>query len=662
VLRLVGIALLLLFFQPLHAKELFPRPAELQPDVDFWVKVYTQVDTRSGYLHDSYDLTVIYDTLTLSGDYRQDLRIMRNARSRYAKVLLRLASDRTNLSAEEQRVLDLWGADVSSARLRQAAGDVRFQRGQSDRFLEGIVRSGEWNAYIDSVFAERGLPRELGILPHVESSFNPNAYSSAGAAGIWQFTRGTGRRYMKVDYVVDERMDPFVATVAAAQLLEHNHQTLGTWPLALTAYNHGAASMRRAVKKLGTTDIATIARNYKGRAFGFASRNFYVSFLAALEVSINPERYFGPVKMANPVRYAELELPEYISADALARAFGTDADALKPHNRALLDPIWLGKKRVPAGYKLRVPASLVNGDPEQLLAAIPTDQRFSEQTPDLFHKVVRGDTVSEIAARYGHSIREIAAMNGLNRRYQIRVGQVLRLPLPEGIQVATAETRATGGTVTVASAPEEASPRLVTVATAAVVPEPVSQPASEEQAEVADAAEPAAESIADDTRPAVVDSMTTAESGLGDSRLLADPSDYTVSANQTIEVQASETLGHYAEWLNVRASDLRRLNNRRYGRPMVIGERLKLDFSRVDPKEFERRRLAFQQELQQAFFMNWHIASTHKHVVSQGDSLWEITRQRYKVPLWLLRQYNPDLDPDRLRPGMVILVPELVKA
>ena len=60
--------------------------------------------------------------------------------------------------------------------------------------------------------------------------------------------------------------------------------------------------------------------------------------------------------------------------------------------------------------------------------------------------------------------------------------------------------------------------------------------------------------------------------------------------------------------------------------------------------------------------MDWHIESTRKHVVAQGDSLWEITRQRYKVPLWLLRQYNPDLDPDRLRPGMVILVPQLVKA
>jgi membrane-bound lytic murein transglycosylase D len=135
-----------------------------------------------------------------------------------------------------------------------------------------------------------------------------------------------------------------------------------------------------------------------------------------------------------------------------------------------------------------------------------------------------------------------------------------------------------------------------------------------------------------------------------------------VADDQSIEVQASETLGHYAEWLDIRASQLRRLNGMRYGRPVLTGHRLKLDFQHVDEQEFERRRLAYHQDLQQVFFMAWHIRSTNKHIVAEGDSLWELTRQRYKVPMWLLRQYNPDLDPDRLRLGMVIVIPELAKA
>jgi membrane-bound lytic murein transglycosylase D len=610
----VCLCLALLFTVAAQAQELFPRPLELQPDIDFWVRVYSEVDTNSGFIHDSGNIGVVYETLQLKDNYHADKKLIRAARSRYRNTLQRLAANTSGKhTPEEQRVLSLWGPDASAQRLREAADNIRFQRGQSNRFQEGLVRSGEWNTYIDSVLAEKGLPRELGILPHVESSFNPDAYSSAGAAGIWQFTRSTGRRYLNVDYVVDERMDPFAATVAAAQLLEHNYQLTGTWPLAITAYNHGASSMRRASRQLGTTDIAAIVRNYKGRNFGFASRNFYLSFLAALEVSSNPERYFAPLDSASPVSYAEVELPDYLLVDTFARAFNTDFDLLKQHNRALLEPVWRGKKRIPQGFTMRVPSDGLVGDPVELLAAIPEEERFSEQTPDLFHTVVRGDTVSEIAKRYGHSVRDVAAMNGLNRRYRIRVGQVLRLPL-------------------------EGSIAMVDTSVDVSTPVPT-----------------AAQVIAGDAEG-------EQSPGASPVDLLADPSDYTVADDHSIEVQASETLGHYAEWLDIRASQLRDLNSMRYGRPVVTGHRLKLDFQRVGRDEFEQRRLAFHQGLQQAFFMSWHIRSTNKHVVAEGDSLWELTRQRYKVPLWLLRQYNPDLDPDRLRLGMVIVIPQLAKA
>jgi membrane-bound lytic murein transglycosylase D len=143
--------------------------------------------------------------------------------------------------------------------------------------------------------------------------------------------------------------------------------------------------------------------------------------------------------------------------------------------------------------------------------------------------------------------------------------------------------------------------------------------------------------------------------------LMADPSDYTVASDSSIEVQAAETLGHYAEWLDLRASQLRHINGIRYGSPVVIGHRLKLDFSRVGQDEFERRRLAYQQDLQQAFFMSWQIHTTRTHVIAPGESLWVLTRRQFKVPMWLLRQYNPDLNLDRLHPGTVIVIPELVE-
>ena len=142
--------------------------------------------------------------------------------------------------------------------------------------------------------------------------------------------------------------------------------------------------------------------------------------------------------------------------------------------------------------------------------------------------------------------------------------------------------------------------------------------------------------------------------------MAADPSDYTVAADNSIEIQSVETLGHYAEWLDLRTSQLRSITGMRYGRALVIGHRLKLDFPRVEPAEFERRRLAYQFDLQQSFFMIWQIRCTHKHIIAPGESLWVLTQRQFKQPMWLLRQYNPDLDLDKLHPGTVIEIPELV--
>ena len=156
----------------------------------------------------------------------------------------------------------------------EATDDIRFQLGQADRFRAGLIRSGAWETHIAETLANLGLPAELAVLPHVESSFNPAAYSKVGAAGLWQFMRSTGRRYMRIDSAVDDRLDPFRSTEAAAQLLAYNYRLLGTWPLALTAYNHGAEGMRRAKESLGTDDIVKIVRNYHGRTVRFCLAQF----------------------------------------------------------------------------------------------------------------------------------------------------------------------------------------------------------------------------------------------------------------------------------------------------------------------------------------------------------------------------------------------------
>jgi membrane-bound lytic murein transglycosylase D len=298
VLLYLGFAVL-----PAHAEETFPLPEELQSDVDFWVSIFTRYSTGEGVLHDNRNLAVVYERIDMpTGISRKERnRRVKKRRDALIRVLQRLADGkRDNLSAEEARVLALWPGDVSNDTLRAATKRIRFQQGLADRFREGLQRSGRWRDFIETEFTALGVPLELAALPHVESSYNPDARSHVGASGIWQFTRSTGRRFMRVDHVIDERNDPYAATRGAGRLLAYNYSITGNWPMAITAYNHGLAGVRRAQRIHGDTAYVDIFHNYNGRTFGFASRNFYLAFLAAKEVDQNPERYFPGVVRESP--------------------------------------------------------------------------------------------------------------------------------------------------------------------------------------------------------------------------------------------------------------------------------------------------------------------------------------------------------------------------
>src|SRR5262249_52748227 len=339
---LLTVAALLTSFRAWASDDPMPRPADLERDVQFWIRVYSQIDTNAGFLHDQSNLGVVYDTLHFAPDSppAERQRLVEQARERYTAALRRIASSGDQaLSADDQRVRDLWGAEATPGRLRAAVDDIRFQLGQSDRFRSGLIRAGAWETHIAETLANLGLPAELAVLPHVESSFNPNAYSKVGAAGLWQFMRSTGRRYMRIDAAVDDRLDPFRSTEAAAQLLAYNYRVLGTWPLALTAYNHGTAGGPPAQETLGTdatVRFVRIVRSYSSRTFGFASRNFYVSFLAALEIDRNPEKYFGPLPKESEAHFQEIEVPAYVSAASLERVLKIDSTQLRALNPALL--------------------------------------------------------------------------------------------------------------------------------------------------------------------------------------------------------------------------------------------------------------------------------------------------------------------------------------
>jgi len=140
----------------------------------------------------------------------------------------------------------------------------------------------------------------------------------------------------------------------------------------------------------------------------------------------------------------------------------------------------------------------------------------------------------------------------------------------------------------------------------------------------------------------------------------SDATDYGVGADNTVIVQAAETLGHYADWSGVSSQALRTLNKLHKNAMVTLGHKVRLDFSRVTPAQFEATRREYHQRLQEEFFAGHRIAGTENYAVKRGDSLWVIALQHADLPVWLVAQYNPDVDFDDVRPGTAITLPRVV--
>ena len=281
------------------------------------------------------------------------------------------------------------------------------------------------------MLAQRGVPPEIGALPHVESSFNPAAYSRVGAAGLWQFMPSTARRYMRVDALVDERLDPYTATEAAANLMLYNYRLVGTWPLTVTAYNHGPGGLRRAQEELGTSNIEVIVKRYQGATFGFASRNFYVAFLAALQVDRNAEKFFGPLTHYPDARKHHGGIARlHRRWSRSPRPSRSTWARLKVLNPALRPLIWSGARLVPRGYRLRVPGTPPATEIAAAFARLPASQRYLAQRNDGVHKMRRGETLAGVAAASGVSLSRLLAANGWSAGHEAARGQAVKIPGP----------------------------------------------------------------------------------------------------------------------------------------------------------------------------------------------------------------------------------------
>jgi len=711
----------------------FVRPPTLERDVRFWIRVYTEVTTDQGLLHDDWNLGLVYEVLRFdpAASQAQRERRVAEAKARYAALLRRFAAGSIDdLTPHEQRILHAFGEKATPGDFRDAIERIRFQLGQADRFHEGLIRSAVWEKQIARTLTQHGVPAEIAALPHVESSFNLAAYSKVGAAGLWQFMPSTAKRFMRVDGVVDERLDPYSATEAAANLMLYNYRLLGTWPLAVTAYNHGPGGLRRAQDELGTSDIAVIVKRYQGKTFGFASRNFYVAFLAALEVDRNAEKFFGPLTRLPDTDSTPTELPDYIPIDALAKAFKVDMGALRVLNPALRPPIWNGARFVPRGYALRLPGTPPPAEITAGWARLPPTQRYVAQRNDGAHRLRRGETLAGVAAASGVSLSRLLAANGWSSTRAVARGDTVRVPMPASRAEASGSAPAEAAALALAAPPTAeapivpGAPSALGAITAPSTPGATGTPGEHEYVvrpgdvlsaiarrtgtservlkeanglkaaefiypgqrlklgaaatAAAAAAVAAATGVVQPEPPATLPVLTVAAPRppkepvsvrQAESTALlpaaaptgtSDTTDYGVGADNTVIVQAAETLGHYADWSGVSSQALRSLNKLHKNAMVTLGHKVKLDFSRVTPAQFEATRREYHHRLQEDFFAGHRIAGTENYAVRRGDSLWVIAQQHADLPVWLVAQYNPDVDFNDVRPGTTITLPRVV--
>lgn len=610
----------------------FPVYPSIRPNIEFWKSVYTRYSSKQGILHDTRNLNLIYGVITLRhpdtyGARKINRERIKHAKKKYRQILKNLAHGHPPKTPEAAKIKKLFGAKAKKSDFRRAAGQIRCQTGLKDRFRKGIMRSGAYLKKIRQIFKQKKLPADLSYLPHVESSFNPSAYSKFGAAGMWQFVRSTGRRYMRVDYVVDERRDPILSSYAAARLLRDNYERLGSWPLALTAYNHGANGMARAKRINGGYEA--IFKHYNGRRFKFASRNFYSEFLAARDVAKNYQKYFGKLKFEKPAAYTVVKLPGYVNVIQLSNHLDVNVEKIRRLNPSLRKPVFRAEKYIPKGFDLRLPPK-INRKKTLTTAGIPSELIKSKQKRSRFHRVAKGETAGKIARLHSVSIRELVRANNLNSRATIYAGQNLVIPADGKTSRVTTSKKPVKKKVV---AMKEKKPVKATARISTQRPPPTPEPG-----------------VTIKINPRVVS---------GDFRVKREKKKGAHTG--VIRVAVAETLGHYADWLKMPTQSIRRINGLRYGQVLKINQRVKIPLNKITKTEFEEKRLEYHQEIVQDFFNVFRVNQVQTYRIKRGDNIWSLCKEHFEVPLWLFLSYNEGLDLNEIKASQPVKMPVVEK-
>jgi membrane-bound lytic murein transglycosylase D len=679
----------------------FLTPVGLESKVEFWKKIYSEYSTDHYVVHDMDNLGIIYEIVYIKNGLKMSRRAREHrlgrVKRKYKKLLLKISRIKKKqlLKGDAKRVYSL-----VKSNFRKASRRIRVQIGQSDRFKSGIERSGKYKDRINQIFSEAKLPLELTVLPHVESSFQVNAYSSAGAAGIWQFTRGTGRLFMDVGYDVDERRDPILSTIAGAKLLKSNFKSLQSWPLAITAYNHGTQGMKNAKKRYGA-NIVDVINGYRSRSFGFASKNFYAEFLAALHVVKNKNKYFPYANFDKPLNLSSVIFKDFVHINSVMSSLNMTRDEIEKYNPALRRPVISGQKRIPRNFTFQAPQNKFS-KLRDFYQIIPASERHKNQIRSKWYTVRRGDTLSGISSRFRTSVNKLYSYNNLTHRNKIYIGQVLRLPGRRGsvyssVRMVKQHRKKYSGElikyrvrrndnltkianrfdtevsellrlnrikypdqiilgqmlrVPLGKKPLKGRIRIASRSKVVQLNAYKSNPKRNNSAKLA--------TQDFEVKLAHIKSVDKGNQGRPAFRPVSFASkNNTVSSSQVgvIVVDFDETLSHYAEWSKLPVKKIINLNRMNNSTQLNIHAEIKIPFGKVEPDLFEERRQEYHKAIQEDFFNNYKIDKLLVRNMAKGETAWEICNEIYSIPFWLLASYNPGKNINSIPVGEPMVVP-----
>lgn len=333
-----------------------------------------------------------------------------------------------SIASLDRNAADVWQRLRSGFQFSKRDRQNKRVRQKLDFFLKKrtgyLERSSERAAlylhYIVQEVEARGFPSEIALLPLVESGYRPEAHSHANAVGIWQFIASSARNYgVSIDPWYDGRRDVVASTTAALDYLSALLEMFsGDWYLALAAYNSGENRVLRAIEYNKRMNRPTDFWNLR---LPQETKNYIPSLLAFAEIVESPEK-FG-VKLSaieNKPFFKQVKVAKPVSVDSTAQLIGFPAEKLRLLN---------------AGYKYNYthpqkPSRLLVPVDKQSILEQKIETLFAISKPPQFlkHRIVRGETLSGIAKRYGVTMAALKQANGI-RGTLIRKGHSLVIPL-----------------------------------------------------------------------------------------------------------------------------------------------------------------------------------------------------------------------------------------